>query len=82
MSTALLWRAGRPAGAVQHRPSASQVPGSLPVGSIGPNRPDRDFLGYQLSPRLADSGSATMYRADPDADYGPLNPLTRDKVNL
>jgi TnpA family transposase len=31
---------------------------------------------------LADSGSATLYRADTDADYGPLTPLTRDKVNL
>lgn len=40
------------------------------------------LLGYQFSPRLADSGSATLYRANPDADYGPLNPLTRDKVNL
>jgi TnpA family transposase len=40
------------------------------------------LLGYQFSPRLADSGSATLYRADAVADYGPLNPLTRDKVNL
>ncbi|MFH8365790.1 transposase [Streptomyces sp. NPDC018031] len=40
------------------------------------------LLGYQFSPRLADSGSATLYRADADADYGPLDPLTRDKVNL
>ncbi|MEV7518894.1 transposase [Streptomyces diastaticus] len=40
------------------------------------------LLGYQFSPRLADSGSATLYRTDPDADYGPLTPLTRDKVNL
>ncbi|GED90760.1 hypothetical protein TNCT6_78450 [Streptomyces sp. 6-11-2] len=30
-----------------------------------------------FSPRLAGVGSATLYRAD----YGPLNPVTRDKVN-
>ncbi|WP_127357400.1 Tn3 family transposase [Actinacidiphila soli] len=40
------------------------------------------LMGYQFSPRLADVGSATLYRADPDADYGPLNPVTRDKINL
>ncbi|WP_007517809.1 Tn3 family transposase [Pseudofrankia saprophytica] len=40
------------------------------------------LLGYQFSPRLADAGSATLYRADPGADYGPLNPLTRDRINL
>lgn len=39
-------------------------------------------MGYQFSPRLADVGSAILYRADPDADYGPLNPVTRDKINL
>ncbi|MFJ2818480.1 Tn3 family transposase [Streptomyces sp. NPDC087294] len=40
------------------------------------------LLGYQFSPRLADAGSATLYRADPQADYGPLNTLTRDRINL
>ncbi|MGN9794957.1 Tn3 family transposase [Streptomyces sp. OZ13] len=40
------------------------------------------LMGYQFSPRLADVGSATLYRVDPDADYGPLNPVTRDKINV
>ncbi|OIJ99290.1 hypothetical protein BIV25_09690 [Streptomyces sp. MUSC 14] len=40
------------------------------------------LMGYQFSPRLADAGSAILYRADPDADYGRLNDLTRDKINL
>ncbi len=40
------------------------------------------LMGYQFSPRLADAGSAILYRADPDADYGHLNDLTRDKINL
>ncbi|WP_375232002.1 Tn3 family transposase [Streptomyces sp. NWU339] len=40
------------------------------------------LLGHQFSPRLADAGSATLYRVDPGADYGPLNPLTRDRINL
>ncbi|QCX82650.1 Tn3 transposase DDE domain protein (plasmid) [Streptomyces sp. YIM 121038] len=40
------------------------------------------LMGYQFSPRLADVGSATLYRVDPDADYGPLNPVTRDKIKL
>lgn len=40
------------------------------------------LLGYQFSPRLADAGSATLYRTDPDADYGPLNALTRDRIRL
>ncbi|WP_268812585.1 transposase [Embleya scabrispora] len=40
------------------------------------------LLGYQFSPRLADAGSATLYRVDPTADYGPLNPLTRERINL
>lgn len=39
------------------------------------------LLGWQFSPRLADAGSATLYRADPAADYGPLNSLIRTRVN-
>ncbi|TJZ97946.1 hypothetical protein FCI23_48825 [Actinacidiphila oryziradicis] len=34
------------------------------------------LLGYQSSPRLADAGHTLLHRADPAADYGPLNPLT------
>ncbi|MGW0884698.1 Tn3 family transposase [Streptomyces sp. NPDC002671] len=40
------------------------------------------LLGYQFSPRLADAGSATLYRVEPGADYGPLNPLTREQINI
>lgn len=40
------------------------------------------LLGYQFSPRLADVGSATLYRADPAAHYGRLNNLIKTKVNL
>jgi len=39
------------------------------------------MLGLQLSPLLADAGSATLYRVDPGADYGPLQGLTRSRVN-
>ncbi|CAO5235068.1 Tn3 family transposase [Frankia sp. AgKG'84/4] len=39
------------------------------------------LLGWQFSPRLADTGSATLYRADPAAHYGPLNNLIRTRVN-
>lgn len=31
------------------------------------------LLGYQFSPRLADVGSATLYRADPAAHYGRID---------
>jgi TnpA family transposase len=39
------------------------------------------MLGLQLSPLLADAGSATLYRVDPAADYGPLQGLIRARVN-
>lgn len=39
------------------------------------------LMGWQFSPRLADAGSATLYRTDPSADYGPLNTLTRSRIN-
>ncbi|MBV9729408.1 MAG: Tn3 family transposase [Pseudonocardiales bacterium] len=39
------------------------------------------LLGWQFSPRLAGVGSATLYRVDPDADYGPLHNLTRNRIN-
>jgi TnpA family transposase len=35
----------------------------------------------QLAPRLADAGSATSYRVDPAADYGPLQNLTKQRIN-
>ncbi len=39
------------------------------------------LLGYQFSPRLADLGDARFWRTNPDADYGPLNGITRHRVN-
>jgi TnpA family transposase len=39
------------------------------------------LLGWQFSPRLADAGSATLYRIDPTASYGPINNLTRPRIN-
>jgi TnpA family transposase len=39
------------------------------------------MLGLQLSPLLADAGSATLYRVDPAAGYGPLQGLIRARVN-
>ena len=39
------------------------------------------LLGWQFSPRLADAGSATLYRVDPHAHYGPVNNLIRTRIN-
>lgn len=39
------------------------------------------LLGYQFSPRLADIGSARLWRITRTADYGPLNGLARHQVN-
>ena len=40
------------------------------------------LLGYQFSPRLADIGAARLWRIDPSADYGPLNPLSKNRVQI
>jgi TnpA family transposase len=40
------------------------------------------LLGYQFSPRLADFGEARFWRMDPKADYGALNGLARQRINL
>ena len=40
------------------------------------------LLGYQLSPRLADIGDARFWRIDKTADYGPLNGLARNRINI
>ena len=40
------------------------------------------LLGYQLSPRLADVGEARFWRIDPLADYGVLNGLARQTIDL
>jgi TnpA family transposase len=40
------------------------------------------LLGYRFSPRLTDIGEARFWRADPAADYGPLNQISRHRLNL
>lgn len=40
------------------------------------------LLGYRFSPRLADIGGARFWRIDPQADYGELNALARQRVSL
>jgi TnpA family transposase len=40
------------------------------------------LLGYQFSPRLTDIGETRFWRIDPHADYGPLNGLARNRINL
>jgi len=40
------------------------------------------LLGFQFSPRIADSGGARLWRVDPKADYGAFNRLATDRVNL
>ena len=39
------------------------------------------LLGYQFSPRLADTGASVFWRTDKDADYGVLNDLARNIAN-
>jgi TnpA family transposase len=39
------------------------------------------LLGYQFSPRLADFGESRFWRIDPEADYGALNGLARQRIN-
>jgi TnpA family transposase len=39
------------------------------------------LLGYQFSPRLADIGDARFWRTDPEADYGPLNGLSKGRID-
>ena len=40
------------------------------------------LLGYQFSPRLADIGDARFWRIDKTADYGALNGLARQRIDL
>jgi len=39
------------------------------------------LLGYRYSPRLADLPNRRLFRLDRTADYGPLNPLARQRIN-
>jgi TnpA family transposase len=40
------------------------------------------LLGYRFSPRLADIGGARFWRINPNADYGALDSLARQRINL
>ncbi len=40
------------------------------------------LLGYQFCPRLADVGGTSFWRIDPAADYGLLNGIARQRINL
>jgi len=40
------------------------------------------LLGYRFSPRLADFGEARFWRIDPKADYGALDGLARQRINI
>jgi TnpA family transposase len=40
------------------------------------------LLGYQFSPRLADFGDARFWRMDPKANYGALNGVARQRINV
>jgi TnpA family transposase len=40
------------------------------------------LLGYQFSPRLADVGEARFWRLDQSANYGALDGIARQRVNI
>ncbi len=40
-----------------------------------------DLLGYQFAPRLRDLGDQTLYRLDPDADFGAVNQLLTGRLH-
>jgi TnpA family transposase len=40
------------------------------------------LLGYRFSPRLADIGGTRFWRIDRDADYGLLNNISRQRINM
>lgn len=40
------------------------------------------LLGYQFSPRIADTGSTRFWRMDRNTDYGQLNGIARHKINV
>lgn len=39
------------------------------------------LLGYQFSPRIADLGDARLWRFDPDANYGALDGVARNRLH-
>lgn len=40
------------------------------------------LLGFDYRPQLADLPDAKLWRIDPCADYGPLNPSARGRIDL
>lgn len=40
------------------------------------------LLSYRFCPRLADIGDSRFWRIDPQADYGELNAIARQRINL
>lgn len=40
------------------------------------------LLGYRFSPRLADVGGTRFWRIDRNADYGVLNSIARQRINV
>jgi len=40
------------------------------------------LLGYQFSPRIADIGGTRFWRVDRKADYGLLDELASNRINL
>ena len=38
------------------------------------------LLGFQFSPRIADTGGTRLWRIDPKADYGVFNRLAPDRA--
>lgn len=40
------------------------------------------LLGYQFSPRLADAGEARFFRLNKDSDYGVLDRLAKQRINV
>lgn len=40
------------------------------------------ICGYQFSPRIADISDARLWRFDLDKDYGPLQPVSRQRVQV
>ena len=40
------------------------------------------MLGYQFSPRIADTGSTRFWRMDRKTDYGKLNGIARNKIDM
>lgn len=40
------------------------------------------LLGYRFCPRIADVGGTRFWRIDPTADYGDLNKIARQRINM